>query len=218
MISILMPIYNGYQFFSESYASLISQTYQNWELLIGINGHEQDSSVYQNLLKIVNNDNRVKIYQYPLIKNKAKTLNSLLLEAKNNIICLLDVDDKWHQDKLLSQLSYINEYDIVGTGCRYFGDRSDKPNIPYGLIDKNIFSLLNPVINSSSMFLKRDAYWNETLPGLEDYDIWLRLNKEGKKFFNLYQELCYHRIHKTSHFNTQDFSKLEFEIKDKWKL
>ena len=40
MISILMPIYNGIEYIGESVSSIIGQTYGNWELIIGVNGHE----------------------------------------------------------------------------------------------------------------------------------------------------------------------------------
>ncbi len=39
MISILIPIYNGIEFIDESIHSVINQTFNNWELLIGVNGH-----------------------------------------------------------------------------------------------------------------------------------------------------------------------------------
>jgi glycosyltransferase involved in cell wall biosynthesis len=217
MISILLPIYNGYEYFKESYSSIQAQTYKNWQLLIGVNGHEKDSVVYNDICHLTQQESRVQIYQYPEIKSKSKTLNTLLQQSKNSIICLIDVDDKWHKDKILKQISFMNDFDIVGTGCRYFGDRNDKPNIPYGKVDSNIFNFFNPIINSSSMFLKKYAYWDETLDGLEDYELWLRLNKEGKTFFNLEEELCYHRVHNSSYFNTKDFSNLEYKIKNKYK-
>ena len=47
MISILIPIYNGVEFIEESVSSVLNQTYDQWELLIGINGHSQDSEVYK---------------------------------------------------------------------------------------------------------------------------------------------------------------------------
>ena len=37
MISILMPIYNGIEFIHESVPSILEQTYDKLELLIGIN-------------------------------------------------------------------------------------------------------------------------------------------------------------------------------------
>ena len=47
MISILIPIYNGVEFIEESVSSVLNQTYDQWELLIGINGHPQNSDVYK---------------------------------------------------------------------------------------------------------------------------------------------------------------------------
>ena len=47
MISILMPIYNGIEFINESVPSILEQTYDKWELLIGINGHPENSEIYK---------------------------------------------------------------------------------------------------------------------------------------------------------------------------
>ena len=43
MISILMPIYNGIEYINESVMSVLCQSYDKWELIIGINGHPPDS-------------------------------------------------------------------------------------------------------------------------------------------------------------------------------
>jgi len=45
MISILMPIYNGIEFIEESVSSILNQTYDQWELIIGVNGHPENSPV-----------------------------------------------------------------------------------------------------------------------------------------------------------------------------
>ena len=42
--------------------------------------------------------------------------------------------------------------------------------------------------------------WNEN-EFLDDYDLWLRLSKEKKSFFNISELLVLHRIHNTSAFN-----------------
>ena len=45
MISILIPIYNGVEFIEESVSSVLRQNYENWELLIGVNGHPPNSKI-----------------------------------------------------------------------------------------------------------------------------------------------------------------------------
>ena len=57
MISILIPIYNGIEFFEDSLLSVINQTYKKWELIIGINGHPNNSEVQKKALNIINNYN-----------------------------------------------------------------------------------------------------------------------------------------------------------------
>jgi len=38
MISILLPVYNGEKFISQSIDSILNQTFKDFELLIGFNG------------------------------------------------------------------------------------------------------------------------------------------------------------------------------------
>ena len=51
------------------------------------------------------------------------------------------------------------------------------------------------------MFKKADAKWSDQFKGLDDYDMWLRLTHEGKKFYNIPEILTMHQIHKQSSFN-----------------
>jgi teichuronic acid biosynthesis glycosyltransferase TuaG len=216
MISILMPIYNGHEFFHESYSSILNQTFENWELLIGINGHQKDSNVFAHIKSISASNKKTKIFQFDDIKNKSITLNRLIKECNYDIVCLLDVDDIWKENKLKHQIKYIKKYDVVGTDCKYFGERFNKPHLPFGLIDKKTFMSYNPIINSSSMFYKKDAFWNESINALDDYEMWLRLNKEGKTFYNIQEELCLHRVYSSSFYNSKDNSDIEKKLKDTW--
>lgn len=73
MFSILMPIYNGIEFIDESVSSIINQTYDNWELLILINGHPKESDVY-NIAKKYENE-KIKVFDLYNFKGKSHTLN-----------------------------------------------------------------------------------------------------------------------------------------------
>jgi glycosyltransferase involved in cell wall biosynthesis len=46
-ITFLIPVYNGIEFISDSVDSILDQTYTEWELLIGVNGHPKDSKIYK---------------------------------------------------------------------------------------------------------------------------------------------------------------------------
>jgi glycosyltransferase involved in cell wall biosynthesis len=204
MISILMPIYNGIEFIEESVSSILSQNYDQWELLIGINGHPQNSNVYK-IAKEYEKKNdkalgKIRVFDFYEIKGKSNTLNVMIQFCNYNYIALLDVDDIWHDEKLSVQSQLLNHYDVIGTKCVWFGDRAGViPDIPVGDISNYNFSLVNPIINSSSIIRKELCYWNEN--GIEDYDLWLRLRKQNKKFFNCKNILVKHRIHSSSAFN-----------------
>jgi len=206
MISILIPIYNGIEFIEESVLSVLNQTYSEWELLIGINGHPENSDVYKIAKEYENKSNKIKVFDFYTIKGKSNTLNEMIKHCSYNHVAILDVDDIWHPQKLEIQLEkVIQGYHVVGSKCVWFGNRFNKqykiPNLPVGDISNYNFSLQNPIINSSSIIKKELCHWNEN--GLEDYDLWLRLQKQKKRFYNCKQILLKHRIHNGSAFNAK---------------
>ena len=205
MISVLIPVYNGIEYINESVTSVLDQSYDNWELIIGVNGHQANSSVYQIAKDYQELDERIKVYDMHTIKGKSNALNEMVKYSNYNYVAILDVDDVWHEEKLEKQVAYLNDYDVVGTQCVYFGDLENvKPEIPFGDISTVDFAKVNPVINSSSIIRKDLCYWNGEYDSVEDYDLWLRLRKQNKKFFNIDEVLVKHRIHQQSAFNSSE--------------
>jgi len=201
MISILMPVYNGIEFINESVQSIFIQTYEKWELLIGVNGHNQNSEVYQKAKLYESLDKRIKVFDFHNIKGKSNTLNEMIKHCTYNFVALLDVDDIWHYKKLELQSKLLSNYDVIGSNCVWFGDIENVvPKIPVNDFSNFNFTEVNPVINSSSIIRKELCHWNEN--GIEDYDLWLRLWKQKRRFFNCPEILVKHRIHRASAFNS----------------
>jgi glycosyltransferase involved in cell wall biosynthesis len=209
MISILIPIYNGIEFIEESVGSVLNQTFDEWELIIAVNGHPQESNVYLIAKEYEKRSPKIRVFDFFNIKGKSDTLNEMIKYSLYDYVAILDVDDIWHKDKLKIQHEYIGKYDVIGSNCVYFGDINDIiPSIPTGDISKADFMKVNPVINSSSIIRKTLCYWDKLHNGVEDYDLWLRLWVDGKLFYNCAQVLIKHRIHKTSAFNNTNNSLL----------
>lgn len=203
VFSILMPIYNGIEFIDESVMSVVNQTYGEWELLIGINGHPANSNEYIIAKQYEAISSKIKVFDFHHLHGKSVTLNAMLEFTSYNNIAILDVDDIWHTNKLLIQSAYINEYDVVGTQCVYFGDKNNiYPSIPLKDISSFDFIKVNPIINSSSVTKKHLCYWDDAVDGVEDYDLWLRLRMKGCTFYNCPEVLVKHRIHAQSAFNS----------------
>jgi glycosyltransferase involved in cell wall biosynthesis len=199
-----MPIYNGIEFIEESVNSIIEQTFMEWELVIGINGHPENSEVYNIAKKYTNIDSRIKVYDLYTIKGKSNALNKMLEFCNYNYIALLDVDDIWHNKKLEIQTKFIENYDVIGSNCVLFGDiQGIVPTIPQYDFSNFDFFQVNPIINSSAIIKKELCYWNKEYDGVEDYDLWITLRKRNKKFYNCPEILVKHRIHRASAFNSK---------------
>ena len=195
-----MPIYNGIEFINESVPSILEQTYDKWELIIGINGHSQNSETYK-IAKNFDKSDKIIVLDLYNIKGKANALNEMIKYCKYEYIALLDVDDIWHPQKLEVQSILLNKYDVIGTNCVWFGDRPGIiPSIPQYDFSNYNFANVNPIINSSVVLRKELCSWIEN--GLEDYDLWIRLRLKNKKFYNCPQVLVKHRIHNASAFNS----------------
>ena len=100
MISILIPIYNGIEYIDESVSSVLKQTYNEWELLIGINGHPPNSEVYQKAKEYEAKSDKIRVIDFYPTRGKSNTLNEMIKLCKYDYIALLDVDDIWHEQKL----------------------------------------------------------------------------------------------------------------------
>ena len=211
MFSILIPLYNGIEFLKEAVDSVRAQTCPDWEVIIGVNGHPQGSEVYKEALALANApsalaETRIRVidlYDLPE-KGKSAALNAMLAYAKFSHIAILDADDIWLPTKLEKQAPFVKEgYDVVGSQCEYFGELEGRPTIPLGDISSRDFFQANPVINSSSIVKKDLCHWVSRWDGVEDYDLWLRLRKGGRRFYNVVDVLVRHRIHQSSAFNAQ---------------
>ena len=211
MISILMPIYNGIEYIGESVSSILNQIYMDWELIIGVNGHEQMSAIFL-IAKQYEKHANIRVLDLYNIRGKSNALNEMVKYCHYDYIALLDVDDIWSPQKLKLQSVYLNKFDVIGTNCIYFGDLNVVPKLPLGDLSSANFFEYNPIINSSCVIRKELCLWDSQCE-VEDYELWLRLKKIGKTFFNLADILIKHRIHQQSAFNTKDHSLEIAEIK-----
>jgi teichuronic acid biosynthesis glycosyltransferase TuaG len=211
-ISVLIRLYNGVEYLGDSLQSVLNQTFTDWELLIGVNGHGDDNNhTYKTARHTIDSictpeqQTKIRLINYPEVKGGAEAMNALAKDAKAEWIAILDVDDMWDPEKLQLQNSVrdmdLSMPDIIGTRCQYFGAMSGSPITPTGFIDISQFKAGNPMINSSILMKKELLHCTDKFYGMDDYDLWCRLILQGKVFYNLQQILTYHRISPNSHYN-----------------
>jgi len=221
MISILTTVYNGYEFLSECAKSVVTQQDHygdlefTWEWWIGINGHDAGSKGLAEAMEAATSakgsDPRIHVVNLE-VRGRVNALNSLKERARGDWIAVLDCDDIWEPEKLITQVAAIRmaqrSPDVIGTFCTYFGDSSGSPIIPSGWIRAEDIRRGNPIINSSVLLRREIAVWEDRF-GLEDYDLWIRLQAAGKTLFNVPHSLVRHRIHGKSSFNGKGVQDVE---------
>lgn len=108
LVSVIMPAYNAEKYIGEAIESVLSQVYQNWELVI-VNDASQD-----NTLKIIEYytamDSRIKVYSFSYNQGACAALNEALKRTNGEYICWLSADDKYKKEMLSSSLSFLNEH------------------------------------------------------------------------------------------------------------
>lgn len=213
-ISILIPIYNDEKYIEDCVLSVKNQTFQNFECLIGFNGTVDRSK--EIVGSIIKDDPRFIIFDFKDDIGKSKTLNKLFSLTSGEYVCLLDGDDIWEHNKLEVQFFFMVEnhkIDVCSSWCHYINETGDitgelKTVETHESIIQKCFSGDNQIVNSAFMARKYTIQtiggWDETLPALEDYDMWIKMLREGFNFYNIQTPLIKHRLHQSSNFNAKD--------------
>lgn len=98
LFSVLIANYNNGVFFEDCYKSILAQTYDNWEIII-VDDCSTDDSV-EKIKKIVEGDNRVKIFVNKENKGCGYTKNKCSEYANGEICGFVDPDDALTKDAL----------------------------------------------------------------------------------------------------------------------
>ncbi len=193
-ISVVLPVYNGEKYIHQAIDSVLTQTLDNFELII-INDGSTDNTI--NVVESYK-DNRIKI-----INNKHDFINSLnigISVAAGKYIARMDADDLMTLTRLETQFAYMEsnqEVDVCGGWIELFGDDEDvvkKEESYEKIILKALFE--NPMAHPTVMF-KTDLrklfpygegiynMYQEGYQHAEDYKLWTDLITKGCKIVNL---------------------------------
>jgi teichuronic acid biosynthesis glycosyltransferase TuaG len=191
LVSIIMPVFNGEKYITESIESVIDQSYINWELLIIDDGSTDDTSSIVNLFT---NDERIK-YFYKNNEGPAKARNYGIKKSDGIYIAFLDADDLWHKEKLKLQLEYILKFNYSFVFCNFviINDKSKiigknfintEDNSNENLLVKDYIGTLSVIFNRE--IINKIGYFDEKIINTEDWDYWIRISKFYKLgFLNL---------------------------------
>ena len=105
LVSIIINCYNSEHYLEEAIDSLLTQTYQNWEVIFWDNQSTDNSARIFNKYK----DSRLRYFYAPKFTKLGEARNLAVSHAKGDWLGFLDCDDVWLPIKLESQINIVNQ-------------------------------------------------------------------------------------------------------------
>ena len=215
LVSIITPSFNSSSFIQECIESVISQTYQQWEMII-IDDCSTDNS-RQKISQLCKNEVRIKYFFLTKNVGAAEARNFGLRKAKGRYIAFLDSDDLWDKEKLSVQISFMREKKIAFSFTSYCSI-SEKNNaiIKNFNVPKKIGYneyLKNTIIGCLTVIIDKDKTGDFQMPKIRsshDMALWLQIMKRGFFAYGLNKNLACYRIVNSS--NSSNKFKAVFDV------
>lgn len=202
-ISIITPTFNSASTILQTYNCISGQTHHNWEWLV------TDDCSSDNTISIMSaiceKDSRVKLFKNAINSGAAVARNNSLANASGEYISFIDSDDLWFTFKLEKQLNFMLADNLDFTFTAY--DLVDAQGNPLGKVvdlqgdnfSVDYFDMLKKkaTLGCSTVMFKRAAFSDFSMPLIrtgQDYALWLKLLKSGKKAYLLNEILTRYRI------------------------
>ena len=178
-VSVIIPTYNRRDFVREAIASVLTQTYQDFELIVVDDGSKDETQA------VVREFSGVR---YVLQENRgvSSARNRGVALSSGRLLAFLDSDDLWQPHKLAKQVAFfVSQPDAricqteeiwLRNGVRV--NPHNKHKKPTGDIFTRSLHLC--LVSPSAVMMRRDLFermggFDESLPACEDYDLWLRI-------------------------------------------
>lgn len=190
LISVILPTFNHGRFISNAIESILSQTYNNFELIIIDNYSEDNTESVVALYK----DNRINYLKFRNNGIIAASRNYGIKHSRGKYIAFLDSDDTWHKQKLEKQLPHFQTPEIIGVTSNAtliaetpYYRKINLAKSKLGYVDYQYKDILNRnfIITSSLIVrketLKHTGLFNENRDFcfIEDWELWLRMARYG---------------------------------------
>lgn len=114
MISIIIPVYNVYQYLNECILSVVNQSYKDFECILIDDGSSDGSEIICDQWK--QKDSRIKVI-HQLNQGVSKARNIGIAEAKGEYLTFIDSDDWIDSNYLNTLLQPIEEYNVELVVC-----------------------------------------------------------------------------------------------------
>jgi glycosyltransferase involved in cell wall biosynthesis len=208
-VTVITPVYNGEIYIEGAIASLLAQSFQNWELVIVDDGSTDSTPQILNRYT----DGRIRVIRQEN-SGEASARNVGLRHATGEYVAFLDADDLYFPNALEDLSSFLDsyqQYDVVYSDGQICDDQGQSlmllNEIRSGVYTGNILEKL--VLSSSiitvpvctmvrrSKILEHSVEFDRNLIIGPDWDFWIQLAVHAG-FGYLDKITCKYRIHNTN--------------------
>jgi glycosyltransferase involved in cell wall biosynthesis len=200
LVSVVIASYNHAAYINDTINSVLTQTYQNFEIVITDDGSTDNS------LNVIKNftDPRIKIFEFKKNQGACTAINHSIINSSGYYIAVMNSDDVWDSKKLEIQVSYLQNnknIDAVFSNAEfldenlnaiplnerpYFFEVFNQKNKPMSKWLESFFFEGNCLCHPS-ILIKKSCYdklglYNNRYRQLPDFDMWIRFCK----YFELY--------------------------------
>lgn len=206
-VSVIIPTYNRADLVPEAINSVLGQTSIDVEVVVVDDGSTDSTRALLHDLY----GERIR-YLYQTNSGRSAARNRGIAVSRGHYLLFLDSDDMLLPGALEREAAYLDAHpnvDIVYTDG-YFCDETGKniariapmraPHSPDDILKDLILS--NVILACHTAMVRRTAldalgppYFNETLRGTEDENLWIRLAAQDSTFAYLDVLTCQYRIH-----------------------
>jgi len=208
-VSIIIPVYNAEKYLNECLESALNQTYENIEI-IAVNDGSTDKSLqilnkFSNKIKIISKSNG----------GTASALNEGINHMSGEWFKWLSADDSLYpnaveelilESKKLENSKnciFYSNYDIINSESKVIKQFIEPNYNELSSFDFNTLLLDHYIGNGTTSLIHKtvldeNGFFDETIKGFEDYELWLRFCLLNNCRLHLIPKiLAKYRVHKT---------------------
>jgi glycosyltransferase involved in cell wall biosynthesis len=183
-VSVIIPAYNAARTIDQTLDSVLSQTFQDFEVVVVDDGSTDDTPAV-----LARRRPQARVLTKVNEGRPAAARNLGVRASCGEYVAFVDADDTWHPDKLARQVAMLDHNPTVGlvyTADATINARGDIMSVnpcPPGARGQ-IYDLLrvHNVMVGSSVVIRRAAFdqaggFDETLTSIENWDLWIRISR-----------------------------------------
>jgi len=180
-VSVIIPTYNRAWCLPQAVASVLAQTFQNFELIVVDDGSRDDTA------RIAASWEPPVRFLQQANQGVSAARNRGIRASRGRLLAFLDSDDGWQPDKLARQVAFFEAHPAamicqtdeiwIRRGVRV--NPKHRHRKPSGWIFEASLDLC--LVSPSAVMARRELFdtvgvFDEELPACEDYDLWLRVS------------------------------------------